>query len=244
MIKTVKLDKKNYFKDSLTGNKIYRYDPANNNLSLILTLDDESILTVDSSQIRQIFGGQVIVQHNNDRYIIDDGYQNVLIKAGYIVFENYDIEHQPDKNIGIQLRSKIIDRIRMIADHISVKYNKDCGINNMKYNGSETTIYIGTEEDDFSYTIRFDTINNIVNKNQIRKTNSLPFYPFDKEMDKYGTIYVSVFAKKNTRLDAESGNQKYKIADGIIEEIVSLLGQLFHYISLPIKQKVLFYKGI
>ena len=44
---------------------------------------------------------------------------------------------------------------------------------------------------DFAMINANDLKNFIVNKNHIRKDNDLSFYPFDKSMDKYGTIYVS-----------------------------------------------------
>ena len=84
MIKTIKLDgKDNYLFDTNTGDIVYRYDD-DKDLQLVLTLDD-SVLNISKKKISRQFDGQIIVQHNDDRYIIDDGYYNTLIKSKNMV---------------------------------------------------------------------------------------------------------------------------------------------------------------
>ncbi len=244
MISTVKLDTtSNYIVDKSTGEILERYDPSNKNVELHLTLP-ESTLTVDGENIIQEYGGNIIVQYNNDRYIIDDGYSNTLIKCGYLVYKNYDSKHENSMSKGKVLRNSIIDTIRELLPELSAKYNaEDCCIPSTLFcDGTETRMNIGDERDHFQYMIKFNTVNSIVNKNHIRKDNSLAFYPFDKSMDRYGTIYLSVFAQKN--FSKQNDPDKYSVPDAIIRDIVSQLGVNYHYVSLPIKGRVLYWPGL
>lgn len=243
MIKTIKLGQDNYITDRLTGNILEKYNPDNKNIELTIKLPN-SILKVDGSNIKQQYGGNIVVQYGDDRFIIDDGYQTTLIKAGYIVYKNYDDGNKIiDKFEGVNIREMILDNIRKILLILSEKYNA----NNISFayeskNSNESIVTIGNDKDHFSYIIKFNTVNFIVNKNHIRKENSLPFYPFDKNMDKYGTIYVSVYAKKNFKVVNDP--DKYTLPDSIIRDLVYNLGEDFHYCSLPIKNRIIYWPGL
>lgn len=235
MVKTVKLDRKdNYFLDSKTGSRLDKYDPENKDIILILKLMDGSILNVDASMIDFDFGGNIIVQHNENRYIIDDGYQMTLIKAGYLVYKDFDVEKEYNKEVGLDLRNHLLSEIKNAINSI-VDDNFD-----HVTSFSDTKIRI--QDDSFDYIVAIDTVNGIVSKNQKRKDNSLPFYPFNKDMDKYGTIYLSIFAKKTKKLSQEEGNIKFKMADHIVAEFVRNLDD-FHFINQPINKRVLYWEN-
>lgn len=227
MIFTVKLDKKNnYFLDKTTGEIIEKYDSENKNLQLKL-----SSRIIDGSSIIQEYGGQIVVQESEDKYIIDDGYRNILIKAGYIVYRQYDIDRIEDFKLGNEIRSNLIDAVRASI----MKVCNNCTIKSI---GNETMIEIS--ENGYAYIIRLDTISNIVNKNYKRKDNSLTYYPFEKSMDKYGTIYMSIFAQKLYNND----NDKYETANNIIRDLIKELGIEYHYTSVSIKGQVLYWPGL
>lgn len=251
MIKTIKLDgKNNYIIDRSSGEILDRFDESRY-FELVLTLDD-SELNIRKSKITKQFDGQYIVQHNDDRYIIDDGYYNSLIKSGYIVFDNYDsINIDPeDKEFGIDLRNAIIKCIRSVLIKLNIKYNFVDGIGpevpTLEYSGNKTVFTVDSENKDYTYTFVFDTINNMVNKNQSRKENDLTFYPFKKSMDRYGTIYLSVFCQKNRRIEDNSPRKKYVLPDSIIKELIKELNtdNSYHYVSNQVKRRLVFCKGI
>lgn len=250
MIKTIKLDgKDNYLFDINTGDIVYRYDD-DRDLQLVLTLDD-SVLNISKKKISRQFDGQIIVQHNNDRYIIDDGYYNTLIKSGYIVYNAYDeINIDPNfKEHGITLRDGIIKQLRQVIMEINKEYNFIDGTApekpTMEVSGNKTILKIDSENGDFSYTFVFDSINNMVNKNQGRKENDLTFYPFKKSMDRYGTIYLSVFCQKNRHIEDNTPKKKYIVPDSIIREIIKKLNEIdqYHYVSNQVKRRVVYCKG-
>ena len=251
MIKTIKLDgKENYLVDNDTGKVVQRYED-DKNLQLVLTLDD-SVLNISKSKISRQFDGQLIVQHNDDRYIIDDGYYNTLIKAGYIVFQSYD-EMTIDpihKDFGIQLRDAIMKAIRGVMMDLNKEYNfvegKAPSIPKLEYSGNKTTLQIDDENGEYSYLFVVDTINNMVNKNQGRKENDLTFYPFKKTMDRYGTMYLSVFCQKNKHIEENSPRKKYVIPDNIIRELIKRLNEVdnYHYVSNQVQRRVVYCKGL
>ena len=247
MVKTVKLDNvRNYLMDSSTGEKIMKYDPSNQNLLLSIQVDD-SILQIEASNITQEFGGEIVVFYNGDKYIIDDGFQNVLLKSGYIVFKDFDQIKEFDPEIGNQIRSNIFyDIMETIPEALEVIHSE------LRYafiDSNDSMISFKVEQEDlpYDYTFKIDTINSIVSKNLIRKGNSLAFYPFDKNMDKFGTVYLSVFAQRKLKFGYEDPNakpEKYVIADIVIRELIKKLGSNYHYIAQIIKRRVIDWNGI
>jgi hypothetical protein len=240
MIRTIRVDNiNNYITDTNTGELIEKFDPNNKkNVKVTLSLPN-SKLVINGENIIQSFGGEYIIQHNNDKYILDDGYQTTLLKCGYIVYKNYDKMHNHDN--GIEIRNKIISDIRKILPDIAKNYNISNPEDMINNNGMATELFIGSPEDHFNYIIRFDTVKAIVNKNHLRKDNNLPFYPFDKNMDKFGTIYVSIFIRKNNNC---SDSNKYNLPDSIIRDIIRSLGYEYHYDSLQIRSRILYWANV
>lgn len=229
MVKLIYIDgKTNYFHDP-DGKIVDKYDP-DKNLSVHITLDD-SILDVDPHYIKTLYGGSVIVQYGNDRYILDDGYQNALIKSGYIVYKDYDVQNQMDNNEGKRIQDKILEDIDIALKKIASNYEN---ITIEHISDTETEVFI--ENDKCKLTINIDIVPGIVIKNKRRKDNSLPFYMFDKKMDMYGTVYMSIF-KCN------------KVKDGIISgditvELMQALGGDYHFDSVVVKKGVLYQRGL
>ena len=91
MIKNIKLGIDCHLYDKNTNKELNRYDKFTESI-LVINKDDEPNIVTDSANIKQIYGGNIIVQIGDDRFILDDGYQPVLIRSGYITYNNYDIE--------------------------------------------------------------------------------------------------------------------------------------------------------
>jgi hypothetical protein len=237
MVKIVKLDKHNNYLIDVESNTIVdKYDSTNPNIQLVMKLDDDSILKVDADKIKTEYGNQIVVNYNDDKYIIDDGYQNILIKAGYIVYKDYDVTNITDKDEGIKLRDELLSKL----DNVIGNLYDDVIIDNS--GNSEFSFNITS--DNHEYTIIIETVNSIVSKNQQRKYNSLSFYPFLKSMDKYRTLYISIFARKMNKVTNESDNEKFRRADSIIKDIVNEAGPDFHYNNQIIKRRVIYQKGL
>ena len=218
MIKFIRTNDKNYFIDE-NGNRVDKFDPASN-LSLIITMDDGSVLKVDNSQIYQQIDGQIIVNYSSDRYLIDDGYQDNLIGSGYIILNNYDTEHIVDAEIGVKTRNQFYDYINKCAKLFS---DPEYEIDQVFTAKNNQNIFIKFHNSEFDYTCSIDTINNIVTKNQIRIKESLPLFQFVKDMDKYGTMYVSMFCKRREDAPDVNHKKKYYYGNHFIRKFVDSL---------------------
>lgn len=240
MVKTIKVDgSSNYFIDNRSESIMLNreFDPKKEYMDLVI--DQQRISHKD---IVVEFGGQIVVQQGRDKLIIDDGFRDVLVKAGYIVYKNYDEIMLEDGNTGAQIRDQVIEDCR---EAIKKLFKNDKSYNSITH-GRDTVALI--REGAFRYSIYVDTINTIVNKNRNRKDNNLSFYPFSKGMDKYGTLYVAIFAKR--KLDHYDNQEllnsiKYDKADDIVRNLINELGVDYHWSNQIIKSnKVLNYKGL
>lgn len=239
MVKVLKIDNINNYLVNETGDLAYIWDP---NCKLYTKLEDGSILMVDSSQIRQQYGGTIFFDYENDKYIIDDGYQDALIRAGYIVLNEYSSKNIFDKEKGMEVRGKLFSYVGNVL--LNNYTNQDNVCIEIKDNQE---IKLTFEKSDYKFTVSIDTINNIVTKNQKRKLNTLPYYPYAKEMDKYGTLYLSIFAKK-IDIFAED-RDKYKIAEDFMADLVNLLNKesthdRYRIEKLLTKKKILNWKDL
>ena len=232
MIKSIVIDgKNNYFRDP-EGNIVDKYDP-DKKLSVHITLED-STLDADAECIKMIYGGSVIVQYGNDRFILDDGYQNTLIKAGYLVYKNYDVENEMDVSKGKEIQDKILSDIKKALSEVAKTRNGNIET------VSDTEIELHIDEEKYSMIINIDTISGIVIKNKHRKDNSLPFYAFDKRIDKYGSLYLSIFSQNKVKELVPTNN----IANSITLELLEQLGVDYHFVSQIIKKGTLYSRGL
>jgi hypothetical protein len=225
-------------------------------------MEDGSSLMIEHDKIIKQYGGFYYFDYDEDRYMINDENNDILIRAGYIVLDNYDNIFIEDKEEGLKIRNGIFDHIRnSIFNNIlgeedeSLKNKNDIfdnirnsifkELDNNKYsidNKEKTKIKIIFLNGSFKYTVYINTINNIVNKNQNRKANNLPFYPFNKNMDKYGTLYCSIFCEKQV-FDNVDNHLSYKLADEFISEFINILNadtpSKYHFSPLIIKRRLI-----
>lgn len=215
MVKVLKIDNNENYMVNEIGQLSVKWSPG---CKLYTTMEDGSILIVDPSQIRQQYGGSIVFEYEDDKYIIDDSFQDTLIRAGYLVLNEYSTENIFDKERGLEVRKELFSYVDKI---IFENYAYREGYELTTKDNQE--IRLVCEKDGYRFTVSIDTINNIVTKNQKRKLNMLPFYPFNKGMDKYGTLYISIFAKK---LDPEAEEKnKYKMAEDFMVTFINLLNK-------------------
>ena len=170
MVKTIKLDgRNNYLFDPESDEIISKYSSDLKkkypHFKLRLTLPDQSILTVNGDNITEEYGGDIIVQYNNDKFIIDDGYQPVLLKAGYMIYQNYDIDKLYDKATGIQLRESIMNDIEKAFTKWMSDYLNEAQID--KIGNSELSLITYDPASGFNYKINAETVQSIVTKNHM-----------------------------------------------------------------------------
>ena len=67
-------------------------------------------------------------------------------------------------------------------------------------------------------------------------------------MDKFGTMYISIFAKRETNINRVDDkliyHKKYEVANKFIKDFIDIMGVDYHFSSLKINQKILYWKDI
>ena len=216
------------------GDIIKKYDPTIKDLQFHYYNKIENKRDViPAENIHMQFGGAIAFIKDGDKFIIDDGYRDILCGCGYLVYNNYDKERVVDKQLGINIRTNIMNDILASFDSSTILYN------------SSSRISIKGESQCYMYTINFSTTSDIVNRNTQRKENNIPVYPFDKNMDKYGTWYVSIFGEK--KLDAiDTKNIKEFDLMIIVNMILERLNKLnpYKYCPLVIKRRIINWEGL
>lgn len=172
--------------------------------------------------------GGVIISTNDSNLIVDDGYRYNLVKAGYIVYKNYDKERSSDLDDRFtdKMKDKFIDIMNDMYPAVI-----ECPSVDNEFN---------ITHDDYEIAIRINTVEEVVEMNHKRKDNDLPFYPFNKDMDKYGTVYVSVFYKKKS----PTGSYPKEIVDTLIKNVMVKFGADYHYTSVRVRSSVIKWSGI
>lgn len=252
MINIINTDQLNaYF---CKGNEIVeKFDPLDKELKFKFRLGNAQTMCVPHNLIKINQGGYIYFDYDGTKYIINDGYQNNLIRAGYIVMNNYDIINIEDRKAGIKLRDDNIDLIyEALKSHYNSKSYEDCPFTTVTQDTIDS-IRMTFIKDGVRFNILINTINCIVGKNQKRKSISLPYYPFRKDMDKYGCLYISVFAEKMKSITPEQDHKKYMNAQEIIEDIIRIINlynmdkesiNRFKYIPLIVRKRLTYVEGM
>ena len=149
---------------------------------------------------------------------------NHIVKAGYISRNTYRDKFQFDAKIGIKERQMILDLLESVLKRLNNN------VLNYKINKRGSNITLEMELNKSIIKFNFDTINSIVSKNKDRKINKKAFLPFDKDMDKFNSIYVSV---ETTNINEDT----YKVVDKVLEKIMEGMNKvedLYYFKSMII----------
>lgn len=256
MIKSIKtcVNGESFLFDKVTNTRVRKYDPYDENICLLAKMEDGSILQVENKEIKFNYGGLISFEYKDDKYIIDDGYQDLLIRTGYLIMDNYDTDHVLIKPIGVDLRSNFLEEVKLA---ILGLFLKDEIIPASYFDAKENKnqqLTFTFKKDIFEFKLVVDTINNIVAKNQQRKINNLAFYPFEKNMDKYGTLFVTVFAKVEDEYEINDDKEeilkeKYNIAESVLKHLIESLNERiteheFRYQRIIVKKRINYWEGI
>ena len=130
-----------------------------------------------------------------------------MLKSGYIVLNDYDRIRISDKEVGEKVRLSLMQHINQVIES-SIVPEKATVKNNV-------TIYF-EDRDRTKYTVFICTVNHLVNRNKIFMKQNSMILPFNKDMDKYGTVYLSVSADTTT-------TKIQTVINGFIEEFINRL---------------------
>ena len=214
------------------GNIINKYDEFNDDLSLLFE-DNNKQMIIPAEDIYLDQSGNICFEIQDTKYIIDDGYRNMLVKAGYIIAEGYDKEKLENDITGsedllVKIRTDFCNALEKIERHY------EDGQMVLDENGTMKTkkeLYaISRSDHSFSITTRGwkenlvgCPISKMISINMDRKMNKQSYYPYDKDIDKYSALFIAVYGEKQKE-DAES-SARFKIPEGIIRQILKIMNE-------------------
>ena len=179
--------------------------------------------------LTRTYGG-LIVSTDDSNLLVDDPYITKLYKAGYIVFKNYDKERS-------DFGSDFTDD--MYQTYSNALYEAaDTSSSHAPAWGGANEIWLENESDFIIF--RLNRVIDIVEMNKKRKDNDLTFYPFNKDMDKNATLYLSVFFKRKKK----DASYPKAVVDAIIKESLITMGADYHFSSMPVRGMVAKWDGI
>ena len=166
-----------------------------------------------------------------------------MLQSGYLVLGDYD-KNSLDKVTGTKVLASIYQDVAQCIETFIEMYMHPY-MKVVDHNKSGLTI----ETMYYSYSVYIDTIGDIINDNQKRKLNDLPYYPYLKNMDKYGTLYIRVFGKLLPSVRSESslvekGIQKHSDVKYLLKNIISCINSLdsknvYHFEPVPLKKMII-----
>lgn len=245
MIKIIKLDpsSESYIYSKSTNNKISKLDYNNNDLMIHISDKDLGELTFSMEDVCKQYGGLYYIEHNNDKLLLDDGYYDVLCRAGYLVLGDYDkafLNKEEGQEILKKIQQDVSEGIlKMVDDYLPE--------NMFLQDSTDSSITINSLY--YSYSIYIEPITSIIAENQKRKLNDLPYYPYQKDMDKYGTFYVRSFIKllptvKYEKEIIDNGISKYTEMNDLVRNFIITINNLdpknnYHYEPVTIKKMII-----
>ena len=222
----ISINEKNYFL-SPDGNVTKKYHPGDS-----FTIGDK---VIPADKISLSFGGRIVADVNGKLETIDYPYYCKLIKAGYVVYKNYDKELIEDIDSGVEIRKLLKKETYNAIMKVLDKMDYD-----FIYEVEEQT-FTAIYEDKYRYVFFVENVDKIVKRNIARRDNNLKFYPYAKGIDKWGVMYLAIFAEPlNEESEEDSSSLKYKFPNDLVKELIKTLGTDYHYLSLPIKSRILY----
>jgi hypothetical protein len=248
MTKVIILDgEENTFFDSVSCIPQKKFLPDDERQSLRVVLKDDSAVIIGHDMIHEEYGGHLSFVFDGIKYIVDDGYRNSLARAGYIVFQNYDNEKEYNYNNGQALNEKIFDDIREASAVIEKEISEDSSkFTSFSYRSAGSQYSAVLSDGIYKYTVDIVTNSDIVAKNRKRKINNLSFYPFEKNMDRYGTVYMAIYCEKIFSIVDEHvvpKYYKYNVCDDIVKLYINHLHE-YHYDQMEITRHIVKYTDI
>lgn len=234
MIKIIKFDSslnQNRIIDKSIDKDVNMIDRTNPNQEIrFFGIDDKEII-IPSSSIKEQYAGMLYIDDDDgNRYMFDDGYEDLLVSAGYVVLNDYD-KNLVDKVDGISIQNDILNGINSAISELDFNTRY---ISNSKYSEWKMS------NNFYDFTIRAISVDYVVRMNEKRKINDLPYYPYIKGMDKYGTVYLCCFAKLKPEYTIEmvsilSKETKKSYVDNIFSDIIKSMNRngdidtIYHY---------------
>ena len=168
------------------------------------------------------YGGYIVAKVDGNNETIDYPYYNRLVKAGYVVFRDYDKE-RIHVSEGYSIRAEVLHTVLEAIRTLIKEYNATVDGNTFILDSDEGT-----------YTVYIDTVDNMVTKNMSRRDNNLKYFPYDKEVDRFGCVYLAIF-EEPSKLEKDGK----AFATSFVKKLIGMLPE-YHFNNLPVKSRIIY----
>lgn len=198
---------------------------------LITVYSDDESITANLNKCR-IYNGCYQFFYNDDLYIVHELNIRRTSQMGYLCFENGDTE-RCEKSYGIKRQYELLDVVTNSCIAIFQENLKDVGISSIT-NNTNKEVVISLKGTTAKIHIMLNC--RLMDLNQAAKNENKKCLKFNKDMDKFTTLYVYTEKDKSEtkRLEAD---QKLETMLGYINddlvEYYSDLNPKFVWIDMP-----------
>ena len=207
MTNVLKTGVNNYFINE-DGSISMQYDPCFNSCFMMYNGDDPKIkISMDNINIQP--GGQIVFKYDNKKFIIDDGYRNRLIMAGYLDLhpQNADVITIDD---NIRLKELMINSFSNIKSIEQTDYDN----NRIAFRD-----YI----QGYEFNIIIETISKMIDRNIKRQELNLPMYPTERGHIKNTSVYFRIYCKRTSEAKSnKSYTELHNISDKLLVNSILL----------------------
>lgn len=210
----------NNFFVNIDGSVSMQYNPAFNEYFLYQKKDEKVRIKTELINVQK--GGQIYFRDGENKVIIDDGYRNKMIMAGYLYLNLKD-----EDIIETEYRRQHL--IEALSD-LSLYENYKIQSNTSDSNGFEITLQAAG----YMITVDIISINKLVSTNLRRCGNKLPMYPTQRGMSKHSALYFKIYAQKmDTTKVSKSPEELYNICKNIIYSAANMANLSKIQLELP-----------
>lgn len=176
---------------------------------------DGMIIPVDNcTKIGEYY--QYIDNSNQNIYYIKEVKEARLLKVGYLVFDNGDIE-RIDKSKGSYRNRTLIKYLKNLSVSIMSAHDSELGLTGVKeISNREYVLHLKHS----TGRLHFIACSNIMDLNQARKEVGKKALVFNKDVDKYTCIYVYMTKLVGEPNKFETSERLNKLLDWVVDNLV------------------------
>ena len=176
---------------------------------------DKKRVAISYNDVMKLNNGKYIFYYNNERYIVNEQCEELIIGAGYIVTRNGDERRIEDYKHGMNVYKELTNRIFGICKDLVLYPELHLKI----YKHSWKKFQLGFTDNTVKITFLDRDV--MVKTNQARKEEGKKVFPFLKNMDKYSTLYSYISCDSMEGLDYALAATGYDLLDYITNNLAA-----------------------
>lgn len=186
---------------------------------------DKKRVAISYNDVMKLSDGRYIFYYNNERYVVTEENEELIIGAGYIVTNHGDTERIDDYKHGMMVYRHLTNRIMKICKELVLYPDLHLKINKHSWKRFQLGFT------DSTVKVTFLDRDIMVKTNQARKEEGKKAFPFLKNMDKYSTLYAYISCDSIEGLDPGLAKMGFDLLEYITENLREFYSDLKLYPS-------------